>query len=308
MKNKLLKKLLFNINKKLKIPKVIKIKIKTLFYYISYLYRLINKAYKPNDSYGYCSVCGNYSKFWYNKMFDENSREVISCDWDKEFIENINITNSMHCGHCLTKYRVRCAADTLLKYFWEGKIKSIKELVKNLNNNKIKWNALETASSFGIFSVFENPDIIKSEYFDDIPIGNFKDNILCEDLQNLTFENNYFDCVIALDVFEHIPDPWTAFSEIKRVLKPGGAGIITVPIDNRKLLTEKLAEIENNEMFYLSPPAYHSDPLRENGALVFTNFGMDIQSLLNYKKFDAEIIQYESKKKNGYQFVILLKK
>jgi SAM-dependent methyltransferase len=241
-------------------------------------------------------------------MFDENSREVISCDWDKEFIENINITNSMHCGHCLTKYRVRCAADTLLKYFWEGKIKSIKELVKNLNNNKIKWNALETASSFGIFSGFENPDIIKSEYFDDIPIGNFKDNILCEDLQNLTFENNYFDCVIALDVFEHIPDPWTAFSEIKRVLKPGGAGIITVPIDNRKLLTEKLAEIENNEMFYLSSPAYHSDPLRENGALVFTNFGMDIQSLLNYKKFDAEIIQYESKKKNGYQFVILLKK
>jgi SAM-dependent methyltransferase len=294
----------------IKVPRKIKVAIKSSYYYLSRLYSKINKSFKPKDSYGRCSVCGNYSGFRYIKVFDENSREVISCNWDEKFTENINITNSMNCGYgfCLSKYRVRCAADVLLKHFWKGKIKSINELVSKINNGKINWKALETASSYGIFSDFDIPDIIKSEYFDDVKPGDYKNNIICEDLQKLTFENNSFDCVIALDVFEHIPDPWIAFAEIKRVLKPGGAGIITVPIDIRNSVTEKLAEIKEGKIQYLTQPAYHSDPLRKDGAPVFTNFGMDIEKILKSKNYNLDFFQYSDKKNNGYQFVILIKK
>jgi SAM-dependent methyltransferase len=38
----------------------------------------------------------------------------------------------------------------------------------------------------------------------------------------IPFEANRFDCVVAHNVLEHVPDPLLAFSEIHRVLKHGG--------------------------------------------------------------------------------------
>lgn len=38
-----------------------------------------------------------------------------------------------------------------------------------------------------------------------------------------------FDAVIACDVLEHVPDDHSALSEVRRVLRPGGLAILTVP-------------------------------------------------------------------------------
>lgn len=43
-----------------------------------------------------------------------------------------------------------------------------------------------------------------------------------QDIENITFGNNYFDSIICLDVLEHVQEPFKAVSEIKRVLKGGG--------------------------------------------------------------------------------------
>lgn len=43
------------------------------------------------------------------------------------------------------------------------------------------------------------------------------------------FRDESFDCVLALDVFEHIPDDGDAMREVRRILKPGGTLIATVP-------------------------------------------------------------------------------
>ena len=45
----------------------------------------------------------------------------------------------------------------------------------------------------------------------------------------LPFENNTFDCVTLLDVLEHIENDDDALSECRRILKPGGSLILTVP-------------------------------------------------------------------------------
>jgi SAM-dependent methyltransferase len=45
----------------------------------------------------------------------------------------------------------------------------------------------------------------------------------------LPFADGYFDCVLAMDVLEHLPEEQYVLSELKRVLKKDGVLIITVP-------------------------------------------------------------------------------
>jgi SAM-dependent methyltransferase len=50
------------------------------------------------------------------------------------------------------------------------------------------------------------------------------------DLRALAFADESFDMVYASHVLEHIDDDLTALGEIRRVLRPGGAAILPVPI------------------------------------------------------------------------------
>ncbi|EOO23858.1 glycosyltransferase [Bacillus cereus VD133] len=58
-----------------------------------------------------------------------------------------------------------------------------------------------------------------------------KDSLMEEiDVTKLTYENNAFDVILCSHVLEHVPDDEKAMRELCRVLKPGGWGIIQVPI------------------------------------------------------------------------------
>jgi SAM-dependent methyltransferase len=46
---------------------------------------------------------------------------------------------------------------------------------------------------------------------------------------SLPFADGYFDCVLAMDVLEHLPEEQAVLKELKRVLKKDGVLIITVP-------------------------------------------------------------------------------
>ncbi len=48
-------------------------------------------------------------------------------------------------------------------------------------------------------------------------------------LEGLPFPAETFGLVAALDVLEHLPDEMPALHEIRRVLKPGGVAVFTVP-------------------------------------------------------------------------------
>ncbi len=49
------------------------------------------------------------------------------------------------------------------------------------------------------------------------------------DALDLPFADGTFDCVIASEILEHVPEDHRAIAELVRVLKPGGALAITVP-------------------------------------------------------------------------------
>jgi SAM-dependent methyltransferase len=55
--------------------------------------------------------------------------------------------------------------------------------------------------------------------------------VIQADARELPFSESSFDIVICLDVLEHITEDYLVASEIRRVLKPGGRFLISVPED-----------------------------------------------------------------------------
>ena len=52
-------------------------------------------------------------------------------------------------------------------------------------------------------------------------------------ITNMSFDAASFDCILCSEVLEHIPDDAKAVSELRRVLRPGGVLIATVPYQKR---------------------------------------------------------------------------
>ena len=52
---------------------------------------------------------------------------------------------------------------------------------------------------------------------------------LVADAHPLPFRDAAFDALFAGELIEHLPDPRPALAEFRRVLRPGGALILTTP-------------------------------------------------------------------------------
>lgn len=285
--------------------------VRTVKYFAQGLYARLNPRYRENDEFGKCSVCGNYSRFRYGALLSPGSEVALSCGWDERFTREINVTNTLKCSYCMSKFRVRAAAESMLRYFWKGRVGSVAELMKKLREGGAAagWRAIETTASDGIFTgIGEIKNVIKSEYFDDVERGRCKNGVRSEDLQAMTFADNSFDAVIALDVFEHIADPFKAFAEVRRVIRPSGIGIITVPLDIRTKETKILAKMENSKIVYIGRRACHCDPLREEGSPVFTEFGTDIADTLGSLGYNVSWDYYRTKRTEVEQRVLVIKK
>ena len=59
-----------------------------------------------------------------------------------------------------------------------------------------------------------------------LEIENFKKHDLNE---GIPYDDGFFDCAFAIEVIEHLEDPWKFLREIHRILKPGGFCIISTP-------------------------------------------------------------------------------
>jgi ubiquinone/menaquinone biosynthesis C-methylase UbiE len=57
--------------------------------------------------------------------------------------------------------------------------------------------------------------------------------VLVEPDEPLPFEDNAFDLVTCIETIEHVRDVQLAFSEIRRVLRPGGRLALTTPAASR---------------------------------------------------------------------------
>jgi hypothetical protein len=119
-----------------------------------------------------------------------------------------------------------------------------------------------------------------SEYYDGVPPGEYHNGVQCQDVEKLTYADATFDLCTSSDVFEHVIDDRAGFSEVCRVLKPGGYYIFTVPLSGRDKTLER-AVYRHGRLVHLQPPEYHDDYLRGIGrVLCFRTYGRDILTRL----------------------------
>lgn len=213
-----------------------------------------------------CNLCGNQNAF----LSDEG-----------------NSLREARCSSCGASVRNSDVARVIVDTFTKKHI-TLQEAVPYLKDISI----YESESTGPIHNILINTNnYVFSEYFRDVVPGTTNNQgVRCEDLQNLKFLDNAFDLVITQDVFEHIREPLKAFSEIRRILKPNGYHIFTVPFHEGKN-TLKRTVVENGVDKNIQLPICHPDALSVDGALVYTDFGEDLIEIVDSIGFETNKIE-----------------
>lgn len=150
-------------------------------------------------------------------------------------------------------------------------------------------------------ATFKQHQLVGSEYLGhEYEGGATIDGIRHEDIENLSFDSAQFDLIVSNDVFEHVPDPAKAFGECARVLKPGGLMLATIPFNSDADVSACRARLNNGRVEHILPPVFHGNPVSEEGALVFTDFGWDLISCMKDAGFSEVMVDVYVSKEFGH--------
>ncbi|OAB59126.1 hypothetical protein AY600_06635 [Phormidium willei BDU 130791] len=217
---------------------------------------------------GTCAVCGHSQKF------------------EKA---NRSLREGYRCNNCKASLRYQGQAEALVKLYSLNRSSSLAELCQEENFQEL--NVYEPGITGSFRTVFQEnlKHYTTSFYWDDVPSGEYHNNIQCQDLENLTHPDNEFDLIITSDIFEHIRHPWIAFKEVYRVLKPGGYHVFSIPVQfPLPKQTIYRVDVSGPEDIHLLEPRYHGDG-RGNSCIVYTDFGADIVDSLKDIGYDVKL-------------------
>jgi len=135
------------------------------------------------------------------------------------------------------------------------------------------------------------PQLTTSDYIPSVEWGSVlpDGHSTSQSLEGLTYDDRSFDIVITEDVLEHVRDPDACFSEIHRVLRPGGAHIFTVPWrpDLEQILR---VDTSGPEDVRLLPDEWHGDVITGR-ILAYRTFGYGIFAQMAKHGFETELLR-----------------
>lgn len=116
-------------------------------------------------------------------------------------------------------------------------------------------------------------------------------NLIRGDAQDLPFPDNFFEVVVSIENFEHLPDVNRHLSEVKRILKPSGVFLIKTP-----------NKIWDTPYWLLKGQSYKE--LKKPGNHVSTQTYYGLKGLLETDGFDVTFLAvnylHPNRKQNRY--------
>jgi SAM-dependent methyltransferase len=215
------------------------------------------------------------------------------CDRNVNFEVNVDlIAQSSNWRETL-----RCPGCELINR-WRSSIHLFEELIRPKPDDRIYLTEAITPLFRAVAARYAH--CVGSEYAADTPLGTEIDlpagPTRIEDVTRLTFPDASFEAVLSFDVLEHVPDYKSALREFCRVLSPGGQVMISVPstfADHTLVRAEMGAD---GQVRHLMEPAYHGDPLSDEGVLCYYDFGLDLLNEMKLAGFrDAFLVCYTSR-------------
>lgn len=250
------------------------------------------------QKYGVCDACGGYGPYEFREIIDNK----LAKQWRLSSTQKraMSCRESMFCAFCESSYRLRLLARAVKTYMG---VESNTSLLQAIRKTK-KFNDIKVAeiNSCGVLHeiIKEIPNLTYTEY------GSKNPAILDEDLQSLSFEKGTFDLILTSDTLEHIPNPKAALKETFRVLKPGGAHIMTVPLllDRQ---TKRRAYL-NNKGVVVNKHAESYHGAGQPDYLVWNEFGFDFIKTLQDVGFDAEYFFVNTENLDDHTGIIIARK
>lgn len=170
---------------------------------------------RGGDKQGYCFACGEYAEFKKLKVIVSSLAKAWKIS--HKIREAFDIRESMFCQNCQNTYRTRQLAKALVKVFGNQGEKSLKELINSFSFRSL--NIAEINACGNLHPLLKDlPNLYYSEYQKYIKLKGVRD----EDLQSLSYKDNFFDLILTSDTLEHVPTLEKALEAIYRVLKKGG--------------------------------------------------------------------------------------
>ena len=142
--------------------------------------------------------------------------------------------------------------------------------------------------------------LLCSEYLEDAE-RSFSD-VPHQDLSALTLDDRSLDLVLCNELFEHVRELQRAFSEIARVLRPGGRLVATCPLafGQYESIIKAESDPHTGAIRTIGDPEFHGDPIRpEAGALVYRIPGWDVLEQLRTAGFSDVAIHHITSWKHG---------
>ena len=235
---------------------------------------------------GWCKVCGQ------KVTFTDMSRPV---------------RETFQCAHCRASMRERVTAAAILAVHGQGRAASLADLV---GLPRFAGLAIYEPGVAGAYRGFlkDLPGYQNSFYWDGGVPGQEMNGVRHEDLMHLSFADQSFDLVITSDIFEHIRHPWVAFEEVRRVLKPGGTHIFSLPA-LRPMQEDTVYRVDTSgpDDVHILEPYYHGDG-RGGKSLVYTDYGADFLDRLQqhgFRTFEISDDHVDAERRRVVAFVSL---
>lgn len=227
------------------------------------------------------------------------------CGWRTRFLytDPALYRESLNCVHCLTTSRYRSMARGLLEAFrlLAGvNAASLAQLPRSRRGPRLAVYDTQVPFDAGA-SAYPIPTLLERCGWIDLSVSMWKPGrgrgealgprTTNQDLERLTFPDAAFDIVLTSDVMEHVRLEQRAHEEVRRVLKPGGVYLFTVPHFRDRATIERvriLDPADPSRDVDVLPREYHGDANSEDGrALAYRSFGIDLDGKLSRLGFEV---------------------